>query len=102
MPPRQTSVEPEEICVACQKLTKTIGGRCPNCGAVKDAARLPVTSPAPRLDPWGDGWLSTRVVVFGSTGLLIILAAILIAPEILLGLVLLVVIYGLLSGLFDI
>ena len=98
---RAAGVEPETRCDACGRLTKTIGGLCPHCGAVKDARRVPVSSAAPRLDPWGAGWLSRRAVVFGSTSVLIVIAAILFAPEILFGLVLLVVIYGLFSGLLD-
>jgi hypothetical protein len=96
---QQRGVEREEVCTACGQVTKTIGGRCPNCGAVKDPARMPATSPAPRLDPWGTGWLA--ILVFGSAGGLIVLGAILVAPELLIGLALLAVLYGLLNGLFE-
>ena len=59
---------------------------------------MPTTSPAPRLDPWGSGWVA---VGFGIAALPIVLAAIFIAPEFLFGLAILAVLYGLLNALVD-
>lgn len=63
---------------------------------------MPATSPSPRLsslwDDWGD---LVQIGIFGSSTVLIILGAIFIAPEILIGLALVVVGYGLVSGILD-
>ena len=96
---RSREFEPQQPCKECGRLTRTIGGRCPHCGAVKDSSHLPATSLEPRLDPWGSGWLTT--VLFGVSGVLILIAGLVIAPEILFGLVLLAVIYALVSQLFE-
>jgi hypothetical protein len=38
-------------CARCGRNTKTIGGRCPNCGAVKDPAVLPAVDHTTRRGP---------------------------------------------------
>jgi hypothetical protein len=37
----------EQLCAECGRVTRFVVGRCPNCGAVADASRLPATRPMP-------------------------------------------------------
>jgi hypothetical protein len=62
---------------------------------------MPTTSPSPRLGPWGERGGLVQIGIFGSFTVLIILGAIFIAPEVLIALAVLVVGYGLLSGVLN-
>jgi hypothetical protein len=95
------SPERESLCSECGQLTETIFGRCPNCGTFKERSRMPATSPSPKLSPWGEGGGLVQIGIFGPITVLIILGAIFIAPEILIALPLLVVGYGLVTGVLN-
>jgi hypothetical protein len=69
-------------CSACGKSTKTILGRCPNCGAVKDGALIPATRPGPRGDFWGElDWIA---VLAGPGVVLTLVALFVVASDLLL------------------
>jgi hypothetical protein len=101
-PTRSSSYYEETTCAACGRVTETIGGRCPNCGEVKDARRMPVSTPIPTGSFWSDldDWVQMGLVI-APLVVLTVLGAILLAPEIAIVAAILIVGYVLLSGLLD-
>ena len=97
----KASPKRESLCTECGQVTPTIANRCPSCGTFKDRSKMPATSSAPKLSPFYEGGGLVQVGIFGSFTVLIVLGAILIAPEFLIGLALLVVGYALLAGVLD-
>jgi hypothetical protein len=101
-PTRTSSYYEETPCAACGRVTKTIGGRCPNCGEVKDAQRMPVSTPIPTGSFWSDldDWVQLGLVI-APLVVLTVLGAILLAPEIAIAAAILIVGYVLLSGFLN-
>jgi hypothetical protein len=91
----------ETACPHCGQITKTIAGRCPNCGAFKDARRMPASARGPIGSFWEDldAWVQTTLVI-APLAVFAVLGAIFLAPEIAIVVVIVIVGYALLNGFF--
>ena len=99
---RPPSYGEETLCGGCGKTTLTIGGRCPECGEVKDSRRLPTTAPGPVGGFWEelDDWLQSAIIIAPVLTLAVV-GAIFLAPEIGIVAGVLIVLYVLANGFFD-
>jgi hypothetical protein len=91
----------ETDCPHCGRRTRTIQGLCPNCGRLKDANRVPVSSSGPTGSFWGDLDDFVQIGLVCSPLLVLGVVAIFFLPEIVLIVVVALVLAAIFSNLLD-